>query len=159
MAFSLNINKWVIAVFVLVGVSILKRKKIYSEFNSFSLSLRSEAEMLGVKDDLKAVTRRALELSPYDFGVTSGIRTEAEQHEMFKKGASNMDGTNRISKHQTGDAIDFMAYDKNGKPTWNMKYYKAVSNAFKMASHELDIPIIWGGDWKTLQDGPHVELA
>lgn len=126
--------------------------------NSWVLSARSEARMLGVHDDLKKVVRRALELSEYDFGITSGVRSANEQNALYKKGASTLDGYSKLSRHQTGHAIDFMAYDEDGGGTWEMKYYEDVSDAFKEASKELGIPIVWGGDWKSFQDGPHVEL-
>ncbi|MBE8577941.1 M15 family metallopeptidase [Vibrio sp. OPT18] len=136
----------------------MKRREISKAVSGFVLSARSEANMLGVHDRLKAVTRRALELSPYDFGITSGKRTAAEQKAMFDKGASKIDGTNKISKHQTGTAVDFVVYDENGKVTWEMSYYEAVSKAFKQAAIELDTAIVWGGDWSTFKDGPHIEL-
>ncbi|MDG3088108.1 M15 family metallopeptidase [Vibrio hannami] len=125
---------------------------------SWVLSPRSESRMVGVKDELKQVVRLALKYSPYDFGITSGMRTAAQQYQLFVSGKSNCDGTNIISRHQTGHAIDFVVYDENGQVTWDMAYYKAVSDAFKRAAKELDIQITWGGDWATLQDGPHVEL-
>ncbi|WP_237583150.1 M15 family metallopeptidase [Photobacterium halotolerans] len=114
--------------------------------------------MLGVDSRLKAVVSRALELSPYDFTITSGKRSAAEQNALYKKKASQLDGYNKKSKHQLGLAVDFMAYDENGKGTWDWKYYDAVSQAFKQAANELGVAITWGGDWVTFKDGPHIEL-
>lgn len=122
------------------------------------LSARSEARMNGVHTDLKKVVRRALELSPYDFGITSGLRTAEEQNALFRQGASQLDGYARKSRHQSGHAIDFVVYDENGSVTWGFSYYEAVSWAFKQAAEELGVSIIWGGDWHSFKDGPHVEL-
>ncbi|EIT3942437.1 M15 family metallopeptidase, partial [Escherichia coli] len=33
-----------------------------------------------------------------------------------------------------------------------------IAAAFRQASQELNIPVEWGGDWKTLKDGPHFQL-
>jgi peptidoglycan L-alanyl-D-glutamate endopeptidase CwlK len=33
-----------------------------------------------------------------------------------------------------------------------------VADAFKKAAQELKVPIVWGGDWRTFKDGPHIEL-
>ncbi|CAK1691465.1 hypothetical protein VCRA2119O147_7240001 [Vibrio crassostreae] len=33
-----------------------------------------------------------------------------------------------------------------------------MSWAFKQAAKELNVPIVWGGDWVSFKDGPHVEL-
>jgi peptidoglycan L-alanyl-D-glutamate endopeptidase CwlK len=61
------------------------------------------------------------------------------------------------SRHITGHAIDF-AVLIGGKVRWDWPLYGQVAEAFKRASKELNVPIIWGGDWKSLRDGPHVEL-
>lgn len=126
--------------------------------SKWALSARSEARMVGVHEDLKKVVRRAIQLSPFDFGITSGKRTAEEQNALFQKGASQLDGYARKSRHQSGHAIDFVVYDENGNVTWGFSYYEQVSWAFKQAADELNIPITWGGDWVSFRDGPHVEL-
>ncbi len=133
-------------------------KTVTETASKWMLSARSEARMAGVHDDLKKVVRRALQLSPFDFGITSGKRTAEEQNALFKKGASQLDGYARKSRHQTGHAIDFVVYDENGKVTWGFSYYEQVSWAFKQAADELGIAITWGGDWVSFRDGPHIEL-
>lgn len=122
------------------------------------LSARSETRMIGVHEDLKKVVRLALSYSPHDFGITSGKRTAKEQLALYRDGKSNCDGYVVFSRHQSGHAIDFVAYDENGRVTWDMKYYKAIADAFKRAANELDVPIVWGGDWTSIKDGPHIEL-
>ncbi|MFA0093730.1 M15 family metallopeptidase [Vibrio splendidus] len=136
----------------------MNKRTIDETVSDFVLSARSETRMLGVHGDLKKVVRRALELSPYDFGITSGKRTAEEQSALFKKGASQLDGYSKKSRHQTGHAIDFVVYDENNKVTWGFSYYEQVSWAFKQAAQELNVPIVWGGDWVSFKDGPHVEL-
>lgn len=143
---------------LLAGVYLMNKRTIDETVSDFVLSARSETRMLGVHGDLKKVVRRALELSPYDFGITSGKRTAEEQSALFKKGASQLDGYSKKSRHQTGHAIDFVVYDENSKVTWGFSYYEQVSWAFKQAAKELNVPIVWGGDWVSFKDGPHVEL-
>ncbi|KLG58653.1 M15 family metallopeptidase, partial [Escherichia coli] len=36
--------------------------------------------------------------------------------------------------------------------------YEKIAQAFKQAAKELNTPIEWGGDWRTLKDGPHFQL-
>lgn len=83
--------------------------------SGFALSVRSETKLIGVHHDLKNVVRRALELSPFDFGITSGKRSAEEQYELFRQKASQLDGYSRISRHQTGHAIDYVVYDEDGR--------------------------------------------
>lgn len=129
-----------------------------STVSKWVLSARSLARLSGVHSDLQAVAKRALELSPFDFGITSGKRTKEEQNALFKKGASQLDGYSKKSRHQTGHALDFVVYDENGKVTWGFSYYEQVSWAFKQAARELGVAIVWGGDWRSFKDGPHIEL-
>lgn len=148
---------WIVTALT-AGLYLMFKKQVDTVVGSWVLSAKSEAKMLGVHDDLKAVTRRALQLSPFDFGITAGNRTAEEQYALYKQGSSTLDGYNKISRHQTGHAIDFVAYDENSKVTWSMEYYEAISAAFKQAARELNVPIIWGGDWSSFTDGPHIEL-
>ncbi|RXA93805.1 M15 family metallopeptidase [Yersinia sp. 2105 StPb PI] len=116
-------------------------------------SQRSENNLNGVNADLVKVARRALELSPVDFGVTEGLRTVTRQKELVAKGASQT----MNSRHITGHAIDVFAYP-TGSGSWEWKYYEQIAAAFKQAAKEAGVPIEWGGDWKTLKDGPHFQL-
>ncbi|MEZ8808947.1 M15 family metallopeptidase [Vibrio atlanticus] len=136
----------------------MNKKTVDKALSQFALSARSESRMIGVHGDLKRVVRRAIELTPFDFGITSGKRTAEEQNALFKKGASQLDGYSKKSRHQSGHAIDFVVYDENSKVTWGFIYYEQVSWAFKQAAKELNVPIVWGGDWVSFKDGPHVEL-
>ncbi|CAH6917566.1 Peptidase_M15_4 domain-containing protein [Vibrio chagasii] len=144
---------------LLAGVYLMNKRTIDETVSDFVLSARSETRMLGVHGDLKKVVRRALELSPYDFGITEGLRTAKRQYQLYQEGLSQLDGAKRLSRHQSGHAIDFVAYDENNKVTWDFKYYAAISRAFKQAAREMNVAIVWGGDWKSLKDGPHIELS
>lgn len=96
---------------------------------------------------------KALELSQIDFAITEGLRTRTRQLQLFSDGKSQTIN----SRHVTGHALDFVAYI-DGEVTWDFKHYKTISEAFKAASELLNIPVEWGGDWKTLKDGPHIQL-
>jgi len=120
---------------------------------SFVLGSRSRATLKGVHPDLVRVVELALTYSPHDFTITEGLRTVARQRELKAAGASQT----MNSRHITGHAIDF-AVLVGGKVRWDWPLYGQVAAAFKRAAKELKVPIIWGGDWKSLRDGPHVEL-
>ncbi|AIW17176.1 alkaline phosphatase (plasmid) [Vibrio tubiashii ATCC 19109] len=96
----------------------MNKKQVDKAVSGFALSVRSETKLIGVHHDLKNVVRRALELSPFDFGITSGKRTAVEQFQLFQDKASQLDGYSRISRHQTGHAIDYVVYDEDGEVTW-----------------------------------------
>lgn len=120
---------------------------------AFKFGSRSLGNISGTHPELQRVILRALELSPVDFLVTDGLRTLAEQRRFVATGKSKT----MKSKHLTGRAIDYVAW-ANGTFTYNYSKMLSISKAFKAASAELDIPIDWGGDWKSFVDTPHIQL-
>jgi peptidoglycan LD-endopeptidase CwlK len=62
------------------------------------------------------------------------------------------------SKHLTGNAVDFACFDEAGKITWEAKYYKAVANHIKKIAAKHAVKLVWGGDWKSFVDMPHIQL-
>lgn len=115
-----------------------------------TLDQRSERNLAGVHPDLVRVVRRAAEITEVPFIVIEGVRSKERQAQLVRAGKSQT----RNSRHLTGHAIDVM--EAGG--TWPFALYKRISTAFKAAAKELGVPIVWGGDWKTLVDGPHYEL-
>jgi len=94
--------------------------------------------------------------SPIDFTVIEGLRNEARQRELVDSGASQT----MNSRHLTGHAIDVMAIDPaTGKGGFeHFGWYRQISETVKRIAREEGVPITWGGDWKTLVDGPHYQL-
>ncbi|MEX2990343.1 M15 family metallopeptidase [Serratia fonticola] len=121
--------------------------------SKFIFGSASEKNLQGVHPDLVQLARAALALSPVDFRITEGRRSMARQRDLLREGKSQT----LKSRHLTGHAIDVVALPGN-VVSWDMKYYKQIADAFKQASEGLTIPIEWGGDWKTLVDGPHFQL-
>jgi len=121
---------------------------------AFKLGIRSRLNLRGVHPDLVKVVELALTYSPSDFTITEGLRTKARQKQLVAAGASRT----MNSRHLTGHAIDF-AVLVDGKVRWDWPLYPPVGDAFKRAGRELGIPVVWGGDWPRLRDGPHVELS
>jgi peptidoglycan LD-endopeptidase CwlK len=117
------------------------------------LDERSERNLTGVHEDLVKVVRRAAAYGPLRFIVTEGLRTPKRQRELVAAGAS----LTLRSRHLTGHAIDFAPLI-GGEITWKWPPFAIVAGAFKRAAGELDVPIHWGGDWRTFRDGPHIEL-
>lgn len=120
---------------------------------AFRLSVLSRARLKGIHPDLVKVVELALTYTPLDFMITEGLRSLERQRKLKAAGASQT----LNSRHITGHAIDF-AVLVGGKVRWDWPLYPQVADAFKRAAKELNVPIIWGGDWKSLRDGPHIEL-
>lgn len=120
---------------------------------AFAFSSQSRRRMQGVHPDLVRVMELAIRKSPVDFRITEGLRTPERQRELVRAGASR---TLR-SRHLTGHAVDVVAL-VNGQVRYDWPLYPRIAKAVKDAAAELAVPIVWGGDWPTLRDGPHFEL-
>ena len=121
---------------------------------TFKLSDRSLRRLEGVNEDLVKVVKRAIEITDVDFAVTEGLRTKQRQEELVKAGASK---TMR-SRHLTGHAVDLCAV-VGSEIRWDWSLYPKIAHAMKKAAYELDVPLEWGGDWKSFKDGPHFQLT
>lgn len=114
----------------------------------FVFGSRSVRNLQSVHPDLVRVAHRALALSDVDFAVTEGLRTVERQRELYAQGKSK---TLR-SRHLSGLAIDVVAY-VNGGVNWNIDpFYFQIAEAFAGAARELQVPVVWGACWETLND-------
>lgn len=119
----------------------------------YALSKRSLTRLEGVHPRLVALVREAIALSPVDFMVTEGLRTAVRQAALVRAGASRT----LKSRHLTGHAVDVAAM-LDGQVRWDWPLYLRIAAAFKAAAVRQATPIVWGGDWPRLRDGPHFEL-
>jgi len=119
----------------------------------FKLSNKSLDKLKGLHPDLQSVVHRAIQITSVDFTVLEGLRTMARQKELYAQGATKT----LNSRHLDGHAVDLGAY-MGGEIRWDWPLYHKIADAMKQAAKELDVPLTWGGDWKSFPDGPHFEL-
>lgn len=127
--------------------------------SSFRFSKRSENNLNGVNSDLVKVIRRALEITPVDFIVIEGLRTEARQKQLVAEKKSQT----MKSRHLTGHAVDIIPVNTK----WQIDEFKPLLKAVKQAADELGVKIRFGINWKNdpslpietrFIDAPHVEI-
>ena len=128
---------------------------------------RTEEKLQGVHPDLVAVVRLALTLSPVPFIVTEGVRSLEKQKKLFELGATRTLKSRHL-RTTAGNchAVDVAAWldvDADGELDqgeirWDWPLYRDIAFAMKGAAQQLNVPLVWGGDWQSLKDGPHFEL-
>jgi peptidoglycan L-alanyl-D-glutamate endopeptidase CwlK len=131
----------------------------------FKFSNESRDKVWSVNYKLRDLANEVMKITPIDFAVTCGIRTEQEQAKLFKAGKSKCDGIKTISKHQLGKAIDICPCI-NGKLDYGAEadlYF--VIGLFYAEAKELKINIRVGALWdgesikeNGFVDGYHIEL-
>lgn len=114
----------------------------------FNLSTRSIRNRDGIDPSLVEISDLAIQITIIDFGhgPYAGFRTAQEQQQLYLSGKSRCDGYRRLSKHQSGDALDFYAY-VNDKATWKREYLAMIAAAHLQAASILGYKIKWGGLW------------
>lgn len=117
------------------------------------MNIRSLQRLDQAHPDLKRLMIEAAKRCPVDFEIGEVKRSKARQEQLVKAGASQ---TMR-SRHLTGHAADIVC-TVEGKVRWDWPLYARAAAHIKGVAETLRIPIVWGGDWKTLRDGPHFEL-
>jgi len=123
------------------------------------IDARSKNNLTGVHPDLQRVICAALEAHPVHFIVTEGLRTLERQRKLVAAGASKTIN----SRHLTGHAVDVVAsidMDGDGKKEirWDMPLFEAFAETVRRHSELMDVPIVWGGSWRSFRDGQHFEL-
>ena len=120
----------------------------------YHLSNRSMKEIIGVHPILAFAATEAIRITKQDFMILDGVRTIEEQEKLVARGASKT----MNSYHLWGLALDLVAY-VDGKPNWEHKYSKEIAIAMKHVIHVHNLPIDWGGDWRSFIDMPHWQLT
>jgi len=114
---------------------------------TFKLSNRSLGKLEGVHPLLVKVVETAIQHTQTDFGVIFGVRTLAEQQELFDKGASKtMNSNHLIQDDGYSHAVDLMAY-VGSRGSWELSLYDDLADAMKIAAEEHGAHIRWGGSW------------
>ena len=119
----------------------------------YTLGPRSKMRLNGVHPDLVKVVERAIQISTVDFTVLEGLRTPQRQRALYDAGASQT----LNSRHITGHAVDLGAW-VDDQVDWSWPLYAKIAVAMKEAAKQVNVPIEWGGDWKSFKDGPHWQL-
>lgn len=139
---------------------------------TFKLGSASRKKLEGLHPNLVAVVTRAIQLTTQDFSVTCGVRTLAEQKELYAQGRTKpgqivtwtLKSRHLPAADGLGRAVDLAPYPID----WNvLSKFDAIAKAMFQASKELGIPIRWGADWdqdgnpreRGETDSPHFELA
>ncbi len=126
----------------------------------YVLGNRSKRNLENVHPQLIEVVKLAINKTKQDFTVVEGLRSLEKQQEYVAKGASKtMNSKHLAQKDGYSHAVDlYPYYDGSVQVHAPWQKWKDISEAMKESAHELDVQIIWGGDWKSFVDAPHYQI-
>jgi len=127
--------------------------------------LPSEAKLALVHPALSAKVHAAMDALAAKrtfFRVAQGLRTYAEQDALYAQGRTSpghivTNARGGWSNHNFGMAVDCYPFlsGASGDLNWNARspQFGAMVDALKWEG------LVWGGDWHSLPDPPHFQLA
>jgi len=132
--------------------------------SKFALSNHSLEKLSTVHPFLQAVVVRAIEITPYDFGILCGVRTTEEQAQRLKEGVTQTKHSMHFKQVDGyAHAFDFGVYVNgkyiNGDTEEEIGYYRKVMQAMFTAAIEVNVKIEAGGLWRTFVDAGHIQLG
>jgi len=106
-------------------------------------SLTSQQRLRGVHPSLQLWAYKIVEIM--DCKVIYGVRTIAEQAHMVQIGASQtMNSYHLVQADGWGHAVDLAPYPIDWK---DLNRFVALYGVGLAVAHEMNLPIVWGGDW------------
>lgn len=107
---------------------------------------------------LRLLLMEAIKDTPIDFTILETVRTIERQKQLkAQKKSQTLKSRHIPSSNISGysEAADIAPYPID----WNdINRFKKLSDHIFKKANQLNIPIAWGGNWKTLVDMPHYEL-
>lgn len=142
----------------------------------FKFSNNSASKLKECDEKLQKVFNKVIEITPVDFGISTGYRSSEEQARLFAKGrttsgskVTNIDGVNNKSKHnyKPSRAVDIYAFI-NGSASWDKDHLIFLGGLVMGVAASMNINLRWGGNWnesdgtiiqgQNLVDLPHFEI-
>ena len=114
---------------------------------------RSKLRLLECHPLIQEVMNEAIKY--VDFMIVCGYRGKEDQDRAYREGKSNVTFPNSKHNNSPSLAVDIAPY-----PTLYSNEYEFwyVAGVIMCIAKQLQIPLRWGGRWKTLRDTPHFEL-
>lgn len=124
------------------------------------MNARSLKRLEQAHPELRRLLRAAALDAPVAFEVGETLRSAARQRELKAAGASQTLNSRHLAHPRDGlaYAVDVVCY-VDGRVRWDWPLYTRLGQHIKAVAARLGIAIVWGGDWRSLRDGPHFELA
>lgn len=113
----------------------------------------SEQRLATLHPDLRRVLREAIRV--YDFTILCGRRSESDQNEAYRTGASKLPYPKSRHNADPSEAVDVAPWPID----WNNRAeFFYLAGILMGTAFQLGVRLTWGGRWKSLVDLPHFEL-
>ena len=127
------------------------------------LTSTSLKRLENVEPTLVGIIKEAISRTKLNVQISEGSHSLAQQKKNLAKGVSQTMKSKHLDPDGTGPkkarAVDIAIISADGKYDTDLKNYRTFADIVKKVAKEKGVKVVWGGDWKTLVDGPHFELV
>lgn len=134
----------------------------------YVLGKQSKENIKEIHPILRGLVIETIKVTRQDFGIIKGggFRTAELQNYYYKIGTSTKDGYEKLSYHQSGNAVDLIPWNGQ-KYTWEsqLAFERIHSAVMEVWWRDIwcqddndDFKLEWGGLWKGFPDSPHYQL-
>lgn len=132
--------------------------------SGYSFGKKSLEQIATCHPDLQKVLNEAIKT--YDFSVLEGFRNEKDQNRAYAEGNSKKQWPNGEHNKYPSEAVDLIAYDKDGMPWKDDVRFGVLIGHIQSAAIRVGVKIRCGLDWdmdgksedEKFKDLGHIEL-
>ena len=92
--------------------------------------------------------------------VTETVRSKEQQAQNVRKGVSKKMNSYHIPRdgEDFSRAVDVAIFNPDGSYCADLEQYRKFADTVLAEADKRGLKVIWGGNWKTLCDGPHFQI-
>lgn len=125
---------------------------------SFKLSNTSLRRLEGVHPDLVRVIKKAITITPIDFGISEGLRDiETQKRYLAEKKTTTLNSKHLPQGDGYSHAVDIYVL-VNGKANYEHNYFRKAIQAIFTVAIEEGVQVEVGALWRDFLDSPHIQL-
>jgi len=121
----------------------------------YRFSDKSQERLNTCDERLRRICEEAIHVSPIDFTVLCGHRTELQQMIAYQENKSKVQWPDSKHNPKPSLAVDLVPHPLDWK---DLNRFSMLAGVILTVANQLDIPLEWGGNWKTFKDYPHYQL-
>lgn len=124
------------------------------------LSPKSKARLQTVEPRLAKLIEDCIKTFPLLMAITEGKRTLEQQKGNVRIGVSQTLNSYHIPKdgEDFSRAVDVAIFKADGWYSTDIEDYRAFADTVLEEAKNRGLKVTWGGNWKTLVDGPHFQI-
>lgn len=124
------------------------------------LNEKSRKKLTKAEPRLASLIADCIERAPFAMSVTETVRSKEQQAQNVRKGVSKTMNSYHIPRdgEDFSRAVDVAIFNPDGSYCADLEQYRKFADTVLAEADKRGLKVTWGGNWKTLCDGPHFQI-